>query len=103
LLAGLCAILMAAVAVSVGVVPDVPPDLASLKSVAQLAKAGPVELIHLARTLASVLISVCGTVPLPPGVVASATPVERLARLEAVTKAFCTPTFASAVHSRSLR
>jgi hypothetical protein len=85
--------LIAAVAVSLGTVPViVPSDVAVVNSVVQEAVS-----TQLASIFASVLISVCGTVPLPAGVVANATPVESVARFAAFAKAFATPTFASAV------
>src|ERR1035437_2975450 len=46
---------------------------------------------------ASVLISLCGTVPFPPVVVVSAAPVEIPAKFAAFANAFAIPVFASAV------
>ena len=94
---GLCAMLIAAVAVSVGAVPVVPPDFASASSVVHALDAGPVEFTHAARMFARVLIVVRGTAPFPPGVVASATPVDSVARFPAFANAFAIPTCASAV------
>jgi hypothetical protein len=52
---------------------------------------------HAAKIFASVLISACGTVPFPAGVVVSAAPVDRLTRFAAFANAFAIPTLASAV------
>src|ERR1700734_283059 len=81
---GLCAMLMAAVAVSVGAVL---PFLALAKSVVQGLELGPAELTHAARMFPSVLISLCGTVPLPAAVVARAAPVVCEYRLSRVALA----------------
>jgi hypothetical protein len=97
LAAGLCAILIAAVAVSVAVVPVDPLDVASANSVEHAVDVGPVEFTHAARMFASVFTVVCGTVPVPDGVVASAAPVEIPARFVAFAKAFAIPVCASAV------
>src|SRR5262249_44088740 len=94
---GLCAILIAAVAVSVGVVPEVPLLSASPRSVVHAVEPGPVELMHAARIFASVSISFCGTVPLPAGVVASAAPVLSVSRLGTAANALATPVAASVV------
>src|SRR6185312_577146 len=91
---GWCAMLIAAVAVSLGFAPvALPSDVASANSVAHCAP----PLAQLARMSASVLISVCGTVPFPAGVVASAAPVLSVSRFVAFRNAFAIPTFASAV------
>src|ERR1039457_3343680 len=94
---GLWAMLIAAVAVSVGAVPLDPADFAFEKSVEQAVKLGPVELIQAASIFASVLISLCGTVPFPAGVVASTTPVEIPARFAEFSNALAMPINASAV------
>jgi len=86
--------LIAAVAVSIGFVPVAVPSAVAVAI--SVLHEEPV-FTQLARIFASVLISVCGAVPLPAGVVASAVPVERLARFAALANAFATPTCASAV------
>ena len=89
---GLCAMLIAATAVSVGVLPLF---FALLKSVSQAVEVDPVELMQAARTLASELISLCGTVPLPAGVVARAVPVLRVSRFVTVANALAMPVCAN--------
>src|ERR1700722_1753119 len=71
LVPGLCAMLMAAVAVSVAAVPEEPLDLAFAKSVVHGVEVGLVVLTQAAREFARELMSACGTVP-PLGVVARA-------------------------------
>jgi hypothetical protein len=93
--AGLCAILIAAVAVSVASVPDDPLDFAFENSVEQALDELP--LTQAARMLATKLTANCGAVPLPAGVVASAAPVATFAKFPAFANAFATPTCASAV------
>ncbi len=91
---GWCAMLIAAVAVSVGFVPVAVP---SAVAVASSVLHEDAVFTQLARIFASVLISVCGTVPLPAGVVASAVPFNRLTRFAALANALAIPTCASAV------
>src|ERR1700690_1964460 len=67
---GLCAMLIAAVAVSTGCEF---PFLALLNSVLHGVDDGPAEFTHAPRMSAGVSISLCGTTPLPLGVVVSAT------------------------------
>ena len=87
---GYAAICCAAISVFVGVVKLVPSVLpeelkASLNSVVQFV---PEPFTQDARMSASVLISVCGTLPLPFGVSALAVPVPILTRSPAVVNAF---------------
>src|ERR1035438_2253589 len=89
--------LMAAVAVSVAVVPVDPALMAFVKRVEQPPELGLDVFTHAARMFASVLIAACGTVPLPAGVVASATPVDSVSRLVTLAKALAMPVCASAV------
>ena len=86
--------LIAAVAVSVGFVPVAVP---SAVAVANSVLHDDAVFTQLARIFASVLISVCGTNPLPAGVVASAVPFNRLTRFAALANALAIPTCASAV------
>jgi hypothetical protein len=95
--AGLCAMLIAAAAVSPGCVPVVPPANAFVSSVEQALDNAPVEFTQAASTFPSVLISVCGTAPFPTGVVARAAPVESPTRFAAFANAFAIPVNASAV------
>ena len=94
---GLWAILMAAVAVSVGINPVDPEDFAFVNSAEHAVDEDPAELTHALRISAKVLIVACGTVPLPAGVVASAAPVELLARFAAFANALDMPVCARAV------
>ena len=76
------------------------PFIAFENKVAHGVKEGPFELTHAARMLARVLISVCGTVPLPPfalGVVAKATPVFNVSKFVTVAKALAMPVWARVV------
>src|ERR1700734_288850 len=80
---GFCAMWIAAVAVSVG-----RPLLVSLsKSVVHGLELGPVELTQLARAFANVSSVFCGAVPIPDGVVVSATPVLKFSRFGIAAKA----------------
>ena len=94
---GLCAMLMAAVAVSVGAVPVEPLLFALLNRVLQPPEVGPLELMQEARMSARVLISDSGTVPLPPAVVETARPLPRLPMLAAVAAAICMAVAAAVV------
>src|ERR1017187_6035805 len=94
---GLCAILIAALAVSVAIVPVDPADSAFANKVVHAVDPAPFEFTQLASTFASVLISACDTVPFPAGVVASATPVDSVSRFAAFANAFAIPVCASAV------
>src|ERR1035438_3423280 len=85
---GMCAMLMAAVAVSDG---GLPLFSALLNSVLQPLDPGPLELMQAARMSARVLISDCGTDPLPPWVLVCARPVPRLTRLSALAAALAMP------------
>src|ERR1035437_1924655 len=76
---GLCAIWMAAVAVSIGAVPLVPPLSALLNRLPH----APVDPTHAASAFASLSISACGTAAFPAGVVVAATPVASVARFPA--------------------
>jgi hypothetical protein len=89
--------LIAAVAVSVGCVPVVVPSAVALVNNIVHADPVPFEFTHAARIFASVLISACGTVPFPAGVVAGATPVEIVSRFVAFANAFAIPVSASVV------
>ena len=95
---GLWAILIAAVAVSVGSVPYA--FVALLNSVGHCVPSVGDELMQLARIFASVLISACGTVPLPPlsaGVVASATPVPSVSKFAIAENALAMPVWPGAL------
>src|ERR1035438_5184197 len=98
---GLWAMLMAAVAVSVAVVPVDPPLMALAKSVEQPLEVGLFVLTQAARMSARVLIVFCGTVPLltplTGGVAASAVPAESVSRLVTSAKALEMPVCASVV------
>ena len=85
---------MAALAVSVGLMPAmVPSEVAAAKRVGQEVAA----LTHAARRFAWILTADCGAIPMPEGVVARARPVVGLARFGAVAKALATPIWARAV------
>src|SRR5580692_4220652 len=86
--------LSAAVAVSGASTPLL---VALEKRVLHCVEVGPVELTQAARMFARVLISVWGTVPLPPAVVASAALVLMFSRLARVFAALVTPVAASDV------
>src|ERR1039457_2573401 len=101
---GLCAILIAAVAVSVGWVPVVPPLSALLNSVEHDVEPGPAEFTHAARILPSVLTSACGMAPPPSpypggngGDCRFATPVDSVSSIAAFTNAFAIPALACVV------
>ena len=79
--------LIAAVAVSAGCEF---PFFALLNNVLHGVEDGPAEFTHAARMSASMSISLCGTTPLPLGVVASATPRPKDSRLVTVAKALGT-------------
>src|SRR6185503_9999541 len=66
-------------------------------NVLHAAEPAPVDSIHTVRILARVFISVCGTVPLPAGVVERATPVLIFSRFVAVAKALAMSVVASAL------
>ena len=96
---GLCAILIAAVAVSAGGFPVVPPDSAFANNVVH-AEPVPFEFTHAARMFPSVLTSACGASP-PPlpavngGIAAFATP--DVCNTCAFTNAFAIPSLAAGV------
>src|SRR5579863_1794913 len=84
---GLCAMLIAAVAVSVGCVL---PFVAFAKSVVHGVEEGPAELMQAPRMSATVSMVDCGTNPLPFGVVGNDTPRPRDSRLVTVANALGT-------------
>ena len=83
----LCAMLIAAVAVSVGAEF---PFIALANSMLQGVEVGPAEFTHPPRMSANVSIVACGTTPLPLGVVANDTPLPRDSRFVTVANALGT-------------